>query len=69
MSIEKNTLGEESVTSIESETGMEPNDASQAGRGQGIEILALNIANEFDAGGDPYNRTGSFCIVKNRDKD
>ena len=48
---------------------MEPNDASQAGRGQGIEILALNIADEFDAGGDPYNRTGSFCIVKNRDKD
>ena len=69
MSTEKNAPGEESVTSIESETDMEPNDASQAGRGQGIEILALNIANVFDAGGDPYNRTGSFCIVKNRDKD
>jgi len=69
MSIEKNTLGEESETSIGSETGMELNDASQAGRGQGIEILALNIADELDAGGDPYNRTGSFCIVKNRDKD
>lgn len=69
MSIEKITPGDESVTSIGSETGMESNDASQAGRGQGIEILALNIADEFDAGGDPYNRTGSFCIIKNRDKD
>jgi len=69
MSIEKNTLGEESETSIGSETGTEPSDASQAGRRQDIEILALNIANEFDAGGDPYNRTGSFCIVNDRDKD
>ena len=69
MSIEKNTPGEKSVTSIGSETGVEPNDASQAGRGHGIEILALNIADEFDTGGDPYNHTGSFCIVKNRDKD
>lgn len=69
MSIEKNTPGEESATSIGSETGIEPNDASQAGRGQGIEILALNTSDEFDAGSDPYNRTGSFCIVKNRDKD
>ena len=69
MSIEKNTSGEESASSIGSETAMEPNDASQAGRGQGIEILALDIADEFDAGGDPYNRTGSFCIVKNRDQD
>lgn len=69
MSIEENTPGDESVTSIGSEAGIEPNDASQAGRGQGIKILELNIADEFDAGGDPYNRTGSFCIIKNRDKD
>jgi len=69
MSIEKNNPDEGSVTPTGEETSVEPKDASQAGRGQGIEILSLNIADEPDAGGDPYNRTGSFCIIKKRDED
>ena len=69
MSIEKNSLSDEAAKRTGQETGAEQKDASQAGLGQGIEILSLKIADDFDAGGDPYNRTGSFCVIKNRDDD
>ncbi len=69
MSIEKNSLSDEAAKPTGQETGAEQKDASQAGRGQGIEILSLKIADDFDAGGDPYNRTGSFCVIKKRDDD
>ncbi len=69
MSIQKNSEGEEPAKPTGQETDVEPKDASQAGRGQGIEILSLKIADELDTGGDPYNRTGSFCIIKKRDAD
>ncbi len=69
MSIQKNSKGEEPAKPTGQEADVEPKDASQAGRGHGIEILSLKIADEPDAGGDPYNRTGSFCIVKKRDAD
>ena len=69
MSTQKNSEGEEPAKPTGQEADVEPKDASQAGRGQGIEILSLNIADEIDTGGDPYNRTGSFCIIKKRDED
>jgi hypothetical protein len=69
MSIEKDNLREGSAESTGQETPVESKDASQAGRGQGIEILNLKIADNPDAGGDPYNRTGQFCIIKIRDED
>jgi hypothetical protein len=69
MSIEKDNQREGSAKPTGQEPTVEPKDASQAGRGQGIEILSLKIADELDAGGDPYNRTGSFCIIKKRDDD
>ena len=69
MSIEKDNLREGSAESNGQETPVESKDASQAGRGQGIEILNLKIADNPDAGGDPYNRTGQFCIIKIRDDD
>lgn len=69
MSIQKNSEGEEPEKPTGQEADVEPKDASQAGRGQGIEIVSLKIADELDAGGDPYNRTGSFCIIKKRDAD
>lgn len=69
MSIQKNSEGEEPAKPTGQEADVEPKDASQAGRGQGIEIVSLKIADELDAGGDPYNRTGSFCIIKKRDAD
>jgi len=69
MSTRKNSEGEEPAKPTGPEADVEPKDASQAGRGQGVEILSLKIADELDAGGDPYNRTGSFCIIKKRDAD
>ncbi len=69
MSIQKNSEGEEPAKPAGQEADVEPKDASQAGRGHGIEILSLKIADELDTGGDPYNRTGSFCIIKNQDAD
>ncbi len=69
MSIEKNSEGEEPAEPTGQEADVEPKDASQAGRGHGIEILSLKIGDEHDTGGDPYNRTGSFCIIKKRDAD
>lgn len=69
MSIEKDNLREGSAESNGQETPVESKDASQAGRGQGIKIVSLKIADELDSGGDPYNRTGQFCIIKIRDED
>ena len=36
-----------------------------------IEITSLELDTEDDAGGDPYNRTGQFCVpvFDKRDKD
>ena len=32
-----------------------------------VEVIALEIDEDFDLGGDPYNHTGSHCVVKLRD--
>lgn len=34
---------------------------------KGVEVLSLSIDDDFDPGGDPYNRTGSHCIIKVED--
>lgn len=34
---------------------------------QNVEVIALEIDDDFDLGGDPYNHTGSHCVVKLRD--
>ena len=31
---------------------------------RGVEVLSLEIDEDFDLGSDPYNRTGSHCIIK-----
>ncbi len=69
MSTQKHGLTEGSATPTGPETGAEEKDASQAGLGSGVEILSLKIADDIDTGGDPYNRTGQFCIIKIRDDD
>ena len=33
-----------------------------------IKIKSLSIAENDDVGGDPYNRTGSFCVPKFEDE-
>lgn len=34
---------------------------------KGVEVLSLEIDDDFDLGGDPYNRTGSHCIIEIED--
>ena len=34
-----------------------------------VEVVSLEIEEDFDLGGDPYNRTGSYCIITPRDED
>lgn len=29
-----------------------------------VDVLALEIDDDFDVGSDPYNKTGSHCIIK-----
>ena len=36
---------------------------------KGVEVLSLRVDDDFDLGGDPYNRTGSHCIIKVEDDD
>ena len=31
---------------------------------KGVKLLALEIDEDFDLGSDPYNRTGSHCVIK-----
>jgi len=33
-----------------------------------LELVALELQDE-DLGGDPYNRTGQFCVIEVRDKE
>lgn len=35
---------------------------------QDVEVIALEIDEDFDIGGDPYNRTGSHCVIKIREE-
>ena len=34
-----------------------------------VEVLSLSIDENFDLGGDPYNRTGQFVALEIRDDD
>ena len=41
-------------------------DAADSVPNQQVQVLSLQI--DEDLGGDPYNRTGQFCIVKLKNK-
>ncbi len=69
MSIQKDTVGKGPATPARQEPGIDQDDASQAGAPQGVEILSLDVADDFDTGGDPYNCTGQFCVIKIRGGD
>ena len=32
-----------------------------------VEVIALEIDEDFDLGGDPYNHTGSHCVINIRE--
>ena len=64
MSNEKNMSTEQRKARLRPAQGLvrgsnEPN--------QNVEVIALEIDDDFDLGGDPYNHTGSHCVVKLRD--
>ena len=33
---------------------------------QDVEVISLEIDEDFDLGGDPYNRTGTHCVIEIR---
>lgn len=37
-------------------------DTQLHGEKKGVKVLSLEIDENDDLGGDPYNRTGSFCV-------
>ena len=38
-----------------------------ANRGARVDVVSLSIDEDFDPGSDPYNRTGQFMALKERD--
>ena len=64
MSNEKNLSTEQHATRLRLAQGLARKTVK---RRQEVEVIALEIDEEFDLGGDPYNHTGSHCIVKLRD--
>jgi len=40
---------------------------AQAARAAKVEVVSLSIDEHFDAGGDPYNRTGNFVALELKD--
>ena len=63
MSSEKTTSAEQHETRLR----MTPGRASEsANPKQDVEVIALEIDEDFDLGGDPYNHPGSHCIVELR---
>ena len=46
----------------------QPADAA-ANRGARVDVVSLSIDEDFDPGCDPYNRTGEFMALKERDNE
>lgn len=44
----------------------QPADAT-ANRSARVDVVSLSIDEDFDLGSDPYNRTGQFMALKERD--
>lgn len=65
MSIEKESLKDAPEGQAdEPELRADEDEASISMSRQGIDVMSLEIAPDSDAGGDPYNRTGSHCVIK-----
>lgn len=64
MSNEKNTSTEHREAQLRPAQGMA---RKAVKRRQDVEVIALEIDEDSDRGGDPYNHTGSHCVVKLRD--
>jgi hypothetical protein len=64
MSIQKNTAKDGSTPRTDRRIEAERDVEAGGTAIEAVEIVSLEIAEDPDAGGDPYNRTGSFCVIK-----
>ncbi len=67
MANEKNASSHDGVlhirpTPVERVTGI-----AKSQRARKAELITLEIDDDYDTGSDPYNCTGSHCVVKLRD--
>ncbi len=69
MSIQKDTMDKGSTRPAKQGLEAEQADTDVSGLRQGVELVSLEIADDPDSGGDPYNRTGQFCIIEIQDDD
>ena len=67
MSIQKDSMNDAPGKAEEQELHVEEHESSISMSRQGIDVMSLEIAPDMDAGGDPYNRTGSYCVIKVED--
>ena len=68
MSIPKESGNKTPATADPQELRSEEDESSVSMSRQGIDVMSLEIAPDLDAGGDPYNRTGSYCVIKVEDE-
>ena len=64
MSTEKEPLKDAPEKADEPELRVDEDESSISMSRQGIDVVSLEIAPDLDSGGDPYNRTGSYCVIK-----
>jgi hypothetical protein len=64
MSIEKESMKDAPGKADQPEHKIEEDESSISMSRQGIDVMSLEIAPDSDSGGDPYNRTGSYCVIK-----
>jgi hypothetical protein len=59
MSIEKGFINKPDEAAVPGAAG---NRATLRGTKRPVAVVAFEIDEDDDPGGDPYNRTGSFCV-------
>ena len=67
MSIQKDSMNDAPGKADEQDLHVQEDESSVSMSRQGIDVMSLEIAPDMDAGGDPYNRTGSYCVIKVED--
>ncbi len=64
MSTQKESVKDAPGKADQPELGVDEDESSISMSRQGIDVKSLKIAPDHDSGGDPYNRTGSHCVIK-----
>jgi hypothetical protein len=64
MLIRKSASGDVPVRFTPRKFPVEAEAVAEQGPAQDVEITSLEIEQDPDQGGDPYNRTGQHCVVE-----